>query len=85
MTDQRVSYAAVTTTQGPYPPPSLDTNTILGVKCVRVTGTQPWRERIGDLLNEMRGPHPRKAIVEWDGSAFRFYEMKTITQRIAVE
>lgn len=84
MSEQRVPYnATVSATPSGYQP--IDTGTLLGVKCIRVTGTQPWRERIGDLLDGMRGPHPRKAIVEWDGSAFRFYEMKTITQRIAVE
>ena len=83
MSEQKLSYTAVTT-QGPYPPLSLDTNTILGVKCVRVTGTQPWRERIGDLLNEMRGPHPRMAVIFWDGSAFQFRETNP-PHRIAVE
>ena len=65
--------------------PTVDNTTFSGVKCTRVVGAQPWRERIVSLLEEMQGPHPRWAIVMWDGTAYQFREAKNIAQRIAVE
>lgn len=83
MSEQHAPYNA-TATPSVYQP--IDTNTLSGVKCIRVTGTQTWRERIGDLLDGMRasGHRPRMAVIFWDGEAFQFRETNP-PHRISVE
>jgi len=62
---------------------SVDTATVSGIKCVRApTSSQSWRDRVIDVLNGLRGPHPRSMIVTWDGSAFQFRRADNISQRV---
>lgn len=62
----------------------VDTPTIPGVKCIQVKPPS-WKDVLIGQLANMMGPHPRWAIVVWDGSAFQFREAKNISVRVAPE
>jgi hypothetical protein len=62
--------------------PSIDRTSTLDVQCKWVSPA--WRDELADLAEKMIGPHPRYAILRWDGTAFHF-QMCNAPQRIHVD
>ena len=63
---------------------SIDTTNTLGVQCKCNLVSPAWRDELADLAEKMIGPHPRAAILRWDGSAFIWQTCNT-PQRIHVD